>query len=246
MTALVLATLLSQGYYSPAEAQALFGQANDAYYREAYPEAVAGYEKLLERGYGGADLLYNLGTAYLAQNDLGRAVLYLERAHRLGGETGDIEAQLALARSRQLDQVVGAVAEETFVARLTHATHGGAAAWTFLAAWGVFFAALLAFRLLTPGRRGWTVVALLAGAVLAVPSGAILAAHVYEAEAVREGIILAPTAQARELPKPNGKVSFELHAGLKVRLFEQSGDFVRIRLPNGLEGWTHRETVADL
>ena len=78
------------------------------------------------------------------------------------------------------------------------------------------------------------------------PSGAILAAHVYEAESVREAVILAPTVKARELPKANGKVSFELHAGLKVRLLEHAGDFVRIRLPNGLEGWTHRDTLAEL
>ncbi|MDQ3263327.1 MAG: SH3 domain-containing protein [Myxococcota bacterium] len=246
MIGLLLSVVLAQGYYTPAEAQAVFGQANDAYYREDYPAAIETYQKLLERGFGGEDLLYNLGTAYLAQDDLGRAVLSLERARRLGGEIEDIDAQLAVARSRQLDQVVGALAEETFVARVTAATHADAAGWTFLGAWTVGFLSLLAFRLLPAGKRGWTVVTLLSAVALVLPAGPILAAHVYEARAVREAVIVAPTVQARELPKPGGKVAFEIHAGLKVRTFESSGAFSRIRLPNGLEGWVQQDTLEAL
>jgi len=33
---------------------------------------------------------------------------------------------------------------------------------------------------------------------------------------------------------------------LKVRIMEESGKFVRIRLPNNLEGWTEREGVVEL
>lgn len=244
--ALLAAALLAQGYYTPEEAQAVFAQANEAYYQEDYDAAVGGYQKLLERGYGGPDLLYNLGTAHLAKNDLGHAVLFLERARREGGDTDDIEANLALARSRQLDQVVGAQAEEPFLTRLTAATNGRAASWFFLGAWLVFFAALLLFRFQPPGRRGWTVVALLAALALAIPSGGVLAAHVYAASAIAEGVIVAGTARAREFPKESANVSFEVHAGLKVRVFETSGRYVRIRLPNGLEGWTQADAVAPL
>lgn len=243
---LLAAALLAQGYYTPDEAQAVFGQANEAYYRQDYAAAVEGYQKLVERGFGGADLLYNLGTAHLARNDLGRAVLYLERARREGGDTEDIDANLALARSRQLDQVVGAQAEEPFLSRLTAATNERAASWFFLGAWIVLFGALLLFRFQTPGRRGWTVVAILAALALAVPAGGVLAAHVYASSSVQEGVIVAETARARELPKDNASVSFEIHSGLKVRLFETSGNYVRIRLPNGLEGWTQADAVARL
>lgn len=243
---LLAAALLAQGYYTPDEAQAVFAQANEAYYREDYAAAVEGYQKLLERGFGGPDLLYNLGTAHLARNDLGHAVLYLERARRESGDTSDIDANLALARSRQLDQVVGAQAEEPFLTRLTVATNERAASWFFLSAWIVVFGALLLFRFLPPGRRGWTVVALLAALALAIPAGGVLAAHVYASSSVTEGVILADTARARELPKESASVSFEVHAGLKVRMFETSGRYVRIRLPNGLEGWTSLDAVARL
>ena len=36
------------------------------------------------------------------------------------------------------------------------------------------------------------------------------------------------------------------HAAAKVRVMEESGKFVRIRLPNNLEGWTEHDGVVEL
>ena len=38
----------------------------------------------------------------------------------------------------------------------------------------------------------------------------------------------------------------EVHAGLKVRIMEETGRYVRIRLPNALEGWTEKEGLVEL
>ena len=123
---LLTAAVLSQGFYSPQEAQAVFAQAGEAFYKEPpdYEQAKQGYLKLLEHGFDGPDVLFNLGTTCLAQGDLGHAVLYLERAHRLSRD-GDIEANLQLARSRQGDQVIGGTAlEAPFVERFAESTDG--------------------------------------------------------------------------------------------------------------------------
>jgi len=245
LTTAILATLLSQTYYTPDEAKALFGQGNDAYYRQDYAAAEEAYKKLLDHGYGGADVLFNLGTAHLAEGELGEAVLYLEKARRLSG-ADDIEANLAVARSKQLDQVVGAQAEEPFIQRVVAASSESIAGGVFLGGWLGGLLLLLLFRFLAPGRRTWA--AVLGGAclVMALPAGLLLAAHAYVAQTVDEGVVLARTLPAREFPKDTAKVSFELHAGLKVRVMEESGRYVRIRLPNGLEGWTEREGLGRL
>jgi tetratricopeptide (TPR) repeat protein len=104
---LMLALTLAQ--YTPQEAQALFVEGNDAYYKGEYAAAQARYEKLLQAGLGGPDVLFNLGTTHLAANQLGPAMLYLERAARLTDDD-DIGANLAVAKQRQVDQVVGAEA----------------------------------------------------------------------------------------------------------------------------------------
>ncbi|MCE9667506.1 SH3 domain-containing protein [Myxococcus stipitatus] len=234
------------GYYTPEEAQDVFLKANEAYAREDYAAAQEGYEKLLSRGHGGPDVLYNLGTTQLAKGDLGRAVLALEQAKKQGGRAPDLEANLAVARARQVDKVVGATAEEEFLPRVTAATDGAAVAWTFLASWVGALLLLLAWRWMRPGKR--TVVGLLAAFlfVVALPSGVLLAAHAYVEHTVHEAVVLSPTLVARELPQPGARSIFEVHAGLKVRLLEETGKFVRIRLPNGLEGWTERDGVSEI
>ncbi len=246
ISALALSLVLSQGYFTPEEAQALFTQANEAYYREDYAAAEQGYQKLLTRGLGGADVLFNLGTSYLAQGKLGEAVLYLERARLAGGRAEDVEANLAVARAKQIDQVVGAQAADPFLRRVTLAVPESVITWLFLGAWVLGFAGLCARRLIVGSSRSLATALAVAGLALAVPTGAVLAAHVYVDQTLEEAVVVAGTLPARELPKPSAKISFEVHAGLKVRLLESSGRFVKIRLPNGLEGWAEREGVADI
>jgi tetratricopeptide (TPR) repeat protein len=242
-----IAVILAQAsYYSPAEAQALFTQGNEAYYREDYAGAEATYRKLVERGLGGPDVEYNLGTACLAQGKLGEAVLHLERARKVAEQTQDIDANLALARSRQMDQVVGALAEDPFSTRIVAATSERGATWAFLVAWGVLWALVAFFRYLPLGARTWSVVVGVVALIVSIPAGMILGAHAYVRENIREGVVLAQTARARELPKADGKVAFEMHAGLKVRILDETATFVRVRLPNGLEGWAERDGVAEL
>lgn len=248
MISLLLTAVLAQApaYYSPAEAEALFNASNDAYAREDYAKAKEGFEKLVEHGFAGPDVLYNLGTTSLAMGDLGGAVLALERARRAGGGPEDIEANLALARAKQLDRVVGGQTEEPFLERLALSTSESAATTGLMVFWSLAFLALVALRFLPARRRNVAITACALGFVFAVPSAGVVAAHVYVRRGLSEGVVLAPSLAARELPRDGGKVSFEVHAGLKIRMLEESGKFVRIRLPNGLEGWTERDGVGAL
>ena len=247
IASLVLAVALAQGgYYTPAEAQQLFQQGNTAFDQANYDAAISAWQKLVDHGYESQDVFYNLGTAALKKNDLGHAVLWLERARRMGPVSEDLAVNLESARARQGDKVVGQGSGEPFVERVALATPRRPVTIGFLVAWLGAAALWLLFRFLPKGRRA--AVAVLASLLLiaAVPLGALLAAHVYLDQAVREGVVMSSTVQARELPSATSKVSFEVHAGLKVRLLESDGGFVQIRLPNGLVGWAQREGIAQL
>jgi hypothetical protein len=166
-------------------------------------------------------------------------VLYLERARRQGGGP-DVDANLAIARGRVVDQVVGGASEEGMVARLVAATSSSAAALAFLVPWCLAFVLLLWRRLRGPGRVTGPAAALLF--LLALPGAGLVLAHLVVGETVHEAVVLAKTLPVRETPDGASKVAFELHAGSAVRLLAEAGPFVRLRLPNGLEGWAeHRE-----
>jgi hypothetical protein len=81
---------------------------------------------------------------------------------------------------------------------------------------------------------------------LACGLGASVGLHASVRQRVVEAVVLAPSAKVLEFPGDSARTSFEVHAGLKVRLLEHSGRFVRIRLPNALEGWTAEDAVVPL
>ena len=241
MKALLLSLLVSQVSYSPGEARSIFAEGVEAYGRDDLGGAEAAFRKLLEHGMGGSDVEFNLGTVDLAQGKLGEAVLYFERARRAGGGP-DVDANLAIARGRVVDQVVGGASEEGMVARLVAATSATAAALAFLVPWCAAFLLLLAGRLAGRWRGMGAGVAVLL--LLALPGAGLLLAHVVVGETVHEAVVLSKTLPVRETPEGGSKVAFELHAGSSVRLLANAGPFVRLRLPNGLEGWAEQRDLA--
>lgn len=246
ITALLLHALLAQGYYLPAEAQAMFAHGNEAFSKDDFATARLDFERLLEHGYGGPDVLYNLGTTALAEGDLGEAVLQLERARREEGSALDVDGNLSVARSRQLDQVVGGDFGPGLLERVANATSEDAAGWIVLAfVWVGFFALLL--RRIWPRTRGVASAAVAASALLlSLPAGGVFLADVYARLGLQTAVVTAKSLAARDAPRDSGKTAFEVHAGLKVRLVSNSGKFVRLRLPNGLEGWVERSGVTSL
>lgn len=244
MLAGLLALFVAQSHYTDEEANQIFSQATVAYAKGDWAASKEGFKKLLENGRGGADVLFNLGTTCLAAGELGEAVLYLERARKLESDES-IEANLAIARSKQLDQVIGAQGDEPFLLRLVDSTSERWVTPLFLFCWCTGLLALLAAR---RWRRQRLVLTLSSTFLLGISvlTGAVVAAHVYVARTVTEAVILAPDLKARELPAETAKVSFEVHAGLKVRVMERSGRFVRVRLPNGLEAWADAQGLSNI
>ena len=102
---------------SSEEVRALYDQANNAFRTantatddstrtEGYQQAILLYERLMREGIiQNAKLYYNLGNAYLLNNNLGRAILNYRRAERLDRSDANIQKNLSFARSRRLDRV---------------------------------------------------------------------------------------------------------------------------------------------
>ena len=78
--------------------------ADSAYARGQYQQAIKDYEALLAQGVS-ADLYYNLGNAYYRSENITRAVLNYERALLLSPGDRDIRHNLQMARSKTIDKI---------------------------------------------------------------------------------------------------------------------------------------------
>ena len=76
----------------------LWQRANTAYNSGDYAQAETCYTRILEQGLYSASLYYNLANAHFKQNELGKALLYYNRALRLRPNDEDIRHNLEYAK----------------------------------------------------------------------------------------------------------------------------------------------------
>jgi SH3-like domain-containing protein len=60
------------------------------------------------------------------------------------------------------------------------------------------------------------------------------------------GVVLPDAVAVKDGADDNYRTTFEVHAGLRVRLIEHDQDWVRVRLGNGLEGWVRGQDLGRL
>jgi len=115
--------------------------------------------------------------------------------------------------------------------------------WLFVATYvGLFGVLFVRRRAGDDARTALGAAAALLG-VGALLSGALLLGRAH-LERVPFAVILPDAAAVREGADVNYRTSFELHAGLRVRLLEHDQDWLRIRLGNGLEGWVREQDIG--
>ena len=82
------------------DATTIFNEANKSFEKGRYPEAAAGYEKLIESGAVSTAAYFNLGNAYLKSGQFGRAIGAYHIAQKLSPRDPDVRANLQFAREQ--------------------------------------------------------------------------------------------------------------------------------------------------
>ena len=221
----------------------LFLEAVGAYQAGEYAAAAAQFEELTAAGVVNGKLYYNLGNAWLKAGDLGRAVLWYERAGwLLGPSDPELRFNREYARGLTVDEPPetgvewgrvllfwrGRVPRSALVAGVVGLN---TAFWVLLAArrvwrrralrrWAAACGGMLALLVLTLGVDAWS--------ARHAPGGVILPAEV----AVRS----ATSPEATEL--------FRLHAGSLVRVDRRQDEYVRIRYGTQAIGWVPAGAVG--
>jgi tetratricopeptide (TPR) repeat protein len=248
--ACVLACALPSLARADAATDALFEKGNRAYLHGDYKGAIDAYEQLVATGIVHEDLHFNLANAYVKADRLGPAILHYEQALQLDPSQEDAAANLKLARQtaagRWQDRIEGAERDPFWMRALEQFSPGGLTL-LFLGVYVAMFALALAAYLLPSGFTRVAVLALLVFAFAGtVGSGALLAGRWWLANKVEQAIVLPDEVAIKEGPDANYQTSFLIHGGMKVRIVEHDQDWLKVRLTNGLEGWTRDRDVGRL
>lgn len=216
-------------------AEDLFFEGNVRAAEEAYAEAVPLYEAALAKR-PSPNIHYNLGNAYYHLGDWGRARIHWERT--LAMEPRHIAA------GRNLQALLKELGlPETMPGFWTRAAGFlSYNQWVWLGMfsfWGIVFS-LLARQW---KKKGWLVLPAgfgAAGLFLAAASLLLLS------PARDLGIILEEQAALRVAPAPGSPVATPLRPAQRVRVAGTYGNFVRVLLENGQEGFLQSDQLEKI
>lgn len=227
-------------------ADRLFDEGAVLYQQGDFRSALEKFRQIEASGLSSTALLYNLGNCHYKLDQIGKAILYYERALRQQPGDEDIEANLQIANQATVDKIQPP--EEFALARwLIAALHlipfplvlrfGGALYLLMMAA---LLARLLSRSLRTRSRLGLG--AALLGTLL-VLTVALAGLQWWDMRNRIEGVVQAPEVTARSSPEPGATEVFTIHEGTKVRIDDQTGEWIEVVLPDGKAGWVPGETV---
>jgi len=226
---------------SPGE---LFARGNEDYRAGKYDAAASQYQDIIKQGLASAEVYFNLGNAFYRAGKIAPAILAYERAQRLKPGDPDIAHNLQLVDFKTIDRIEPV--PELFVVQWLRAYAAimpfTTAFRVMMAGWIVFFVALAGIYVTRSARLvrilRWLV---LLSVVAMVLSGGTVAIHSVLSRGNDQAIIMAPVVTAKSSPDEQSINAFVVHEGLKVKMSDTLGDWVKITLADGKVGWIHTD-----
>ncbi|MCC8089149.1 MAG: tetratricopeptide repeat protein [Rikenellaceae bacterium] len=235
--------------YAQADTEELWNRANDAYAAGEYDTAVELYDSIASQGLTSYKLYYNLGNAYFKNGQIGKAILYYNKAQLIAPYNSDIEHNLEIANGYVRDRIEAV--PEFFLKKWVRSVKYGMSSNM----WGVV--SLIMFALMLASILCY----LLSGKIAVRKSGfytgilslAVFIITVIFATNLRRGIenppyaiVISSSASVKSSPDTNSKDLFILHEGTKVKIVERLGEWREITIADGNKGWIAREAIEPI
>ena len=190
------------------------------------------------------ELLYNLGNTYFRLNNLGKAVLYYERARLLMPTDDLLNHSIRIARRKTMNRF-GRIPRPFWSKYWTAIVARLGPGWMFFVGLCFYFTAVvfLGYRIWTKSRNDW----LRRGFALSLLAALILIAAAFKASRDQAGTLTAVVQETsvdlRDSPSSVGEVEATVYEGLVVHIVDESESWLQIRLPDGTTGWVEGMTV---
>jgi len=249
MKKLLYILILLISFSGIAQNETLFEQGKEHYKNGKYQQAITSWMKILDNGEHSAELYFNLGNAQYKLNHIGPSIYYYEKALQLSPNDEDIKNNLAFAENAKIDSIEPlpqTVFSKWYKSIAEVFTFDG---WAIAAIiFSIFFVALFLFYYFAFSERRKRL--LFVGSMFA---GFLLIASLTMAfftygdySKNQPAIIFASEIEVKTEPTMGSNVAFTLHEGTKVQISAQDGNWFRITLADGKDGWIPASDLKQL
>ena len=223
------------------EAEAFYADKN-------YEQAALIYESLMKQGES-ADLYYNYANTQFRLNNLGRAILFYERALVLAPFDRDIKSSLEYANSLSTDKING---YESFFLVDWFSAIGkifNTNQWAFVGIGLFVFALVLGLIFLFASVLSVRKISFYVGLLCMIFSIISLIYAFTERQYLVDNpyaIVMEGSVSVKASPSITGKEIFLLHEGTKVKVVDSQNRWKKIEIADKLVGWVPQNTVEGI
>jgi tetratricopeptide (TPR) repeat protein len=220
--------------------------ANTAYNAGNYAQAEECYTRIVEQGLHSAALYYNLANAHFKQDELGKAMLYYNRALRLRPNDEDIRHNLEYAEQSTKDSIeeIPEFFLKTWIKSLRGAL--SCTAWSILSLLMLVAALVCGLLYLLAQRLSLRKIGFYLMAVTALLFVVTTAFAWSERNMLverSEAIIMNSAVSIKSSPDRSATELFVLHEGTKVTIGETIDGWAEVRIADGRKGWIEKERI---
>ncbi len=215
-------------------------QAEQAYQKGDYSQAITLYEQVIAEWGSTPDLYYNLGNAYYKNQDYADAILNYERTLLFEPNHASAAHNLALANTQIVDKIdqVDPFFLQSWMQQLSFLYSSDAWAYLAISCFLLFLAGLLFYffmRKVLFRKIGFY--AAICFLLLTLFCNTFASMQKNRIEDRDYAIVYTPSVTVKSSPAKSGTDLFVIHEGLKVKVTATLGDWSEVELADGNIGW---------
>ncbi|MFQ5432236.1 MAG: tetratricopeptide repeat protein [Nitrospinota bacterium] len=229
--------------YAKSDAEKM-NEGNEAYRAGNWPPAIELYSSVPASN---ADLFYNRANAHFKNKEIGKAILYYNRALRIKPRDKEIRANLEYARLSRTDKTekekksTAVKMAEALFTKISMNEHAAAAMAIFTVLAGLLFGVIY---LPEGGLRSKLKTAAVIAAVVLAFQLTVTGIKTYNERVIQYGVVTVKETAALSSPASGSRKVFELHDGAEVKLGRRESGYIQVALPTGWTGWLPFDAVT--
>ena len=249
LIALIISFLIFSLVSNAAEIDDVMQKGNVLYKNGSYEKAIDEYKLLVDQGYEGTALYYNLGNCYYRVGKIGYAILYYEKALKISPSDEDVQHNINFARLSTVDRIQPLPRFFLFEwwENLLNSFSENGWAYIVLVVYlmlilliGFYFFARSVVQQKIIFFSGIAFVFILAICI------SLLVVKINREENLKSGVIVEQVVTVKSGPEDTSTDAFVVHEGLKVNLEDKLDNWVKIRLADGKVGWVENNIVRQI
>ena len=224
-------------------------QAGELYRNGEFDKAVEIYEEIINEGYEGTSLYFNLANSYYRIGKLGYAILNYERALKISPTDEDVKHNLAFANLSTIDRIQPLPTFflfEWWEALLASLSANG---WTYLV---FFFYLILIFLFIfyffakTISQQKLIIFSGLGILIILAVTFLLLIVRINREQTHINAVVVEQSITVKTSPDSKSTDAFVIHEGLVVKLEDKLDEWVKVKLVDGKVGWVDSDTVEKI